>query len=205
MAFFGNSNKNTKSDVPVNTATIITNGTKIKGDIEGDDTVHIEGEIYGDVKVNNTVVVGKTGLIQGNIKANKIISSGKIEGDIKCEDLEVMHSSYIKQNIRAKKVLIHGTIHGEVVCDSLVVEEGGFVKDKTQSKYTVISGQIEGIIACSTLTVKSTGFVKGEMKVNNISNDGGKIEGSISQFKEIIKQTNHVIENTTKDIVLKQA
>ncbi len=204
MAFFSSSNKTQKkSDIPVNTATIITNGAKIKGDIEGDDTVHIDGEVYGNIKVNNTVVVGKSGFIKGNIQAHKIISSGKIDGNIKCDELEVMHQAYITHHIKAKKVLTHGTIDGEISCESLIIEEGGFVKSKTQSKYTVVSGSIEGMIACSTLSVKATGFVKGKMMVNNISNDGGKIEGSISQFQEIIE--TRVKENATKDIVLKQA
>ncbi len=208
MAFFG-SNKIEDGNVPVSTATIITNGTKIKGDIQSNDTVHIEGELFGNIKVDNTLVIGKTGLVKGDIQAQKIISSGKIDGTIKCNDLEVMKSSYVGKNIEAKKILTYGTIDGEIICEALVIEAGGLVKNKTQSKYIVVNGTIEGEIACSTLTVKQTGLVKGNMCVNNISNDGGRIEGSISTFKEIIstiKPTEkQVQESDTQDVQLKQA
>ena len=40
-------------------ATIITEGTNCVGGFIGDDSIHIDGHIEGDVKVNNVVIIGK--------------------------------------------------------------------------------------------------------------------------------------------------
>ncbi|MCH9812689.1 MAG: hypothetical protein K0U47_01965, partial [Epsilonproteobacteria bacterium] len=46
------------------------------------------------------------------------------------------------------------------------------------------------------LSTKQTGYVKGSMYVNNISNEGGKVEGSIGQYKELI-ETNETAQKPT--------
>ena len=85
----------------ISTATIITKGTMIVGDIIGEDSVHIDGDVEGSIKVNNIVVIGKSGNINGDVEAQKIIVSGNINGDVKCDDLEVMDSSTVKKRIGA--------------------------------------------------------------------------------------------------------
>jgi cytoskeletal protein CcmA (bactofilin family) len=189
MALFKSNKEKTEtttSTKKINTATIITNGTKIIGNITGQDTIHIDGEVEGSIMVDNIVVIGKSGIVNGDIEANEIISSGTINGNIKCDSLEVLETSTIKENIEARKVEVKGKVQGDVLCDGLIVELDGYVEDRVQAKSVIVSGSLVGEVACDLLSTKQTGYVKGSMYVNNISNEGGKVEGSIGQYKELL-------------------
>jgi len=169
-------------------ATIITKGTTISGSVVSNDTVHVEGDVEGTVSVDNIVVIGRSGHIRGNIKAPKIISSGEVDGEIKCDELDVMEPSKLKSKIEAQQVNVKGKIEGSVLCDEIVIEESGFVEKKVQARSVVVNGSLMGDVACEILSTKSSGYVKGNMFVNNISNEGGKVEGAIGQYKEILTQ-----------------
>jgi cytoskeletal protein CcmA (bactofilin family) len=190
MALFKTGKEKTETTTSVkktiNTATIITNGTKIIGNITGQDTIHIDGEVDGSILVDNIVVIGKSGIVNGDIEANEIISSGIINGNVKCDSLEVLETSTIKERIEARKVQVKGKIQGDVICDGLIIEENGFVEDRVQAKSVIVSGSLVGEVACDLLSTKQTGYVKGSMYVSNISNEGGKVEGSIGQYKELL-------------------
>ena len=178
-------NKSTSIKEVINTATIITKGTTIVGEIVGNDTIHIDGDIEGSIKVDNIVVIGKSGVVNGNIEAQKVISSGTINGSIKCDELEIMESSIVKESISAKKVQIQGKLEGDTVCDELLIEPKGITEGRVQAKSIIVAGSLIGDIACDLLSTKQTGYVKGSMYVSNISNEGGKVEGSIGQYKEL--------------------
>lgn len=169
----------------INTATIITKGTTIVGEIVGNDTIHIDGDIEGSIKVDNIVVIGKSGVVNGDIEAQKIISSGIINGTIKCDELEIMEPSIVKESVNARKVQVRGKLEGDVVCDGLIIEPKGIADGRFQAKSIIVSGSLMGDIACDLLSTKQTGYVKGSMYVSNISNEGGKVEGSIGQYKEL--------------------
>jgi cytoskeletal protein CcmA (bactofilin family) len=193
MALFKSSKSNSESVTlkdSISTATIITKGTTISGNITGNDTLHVDGDVEGSIKVDNIVVVGKSGMIQGDIEAHKIISSGHINGEVRCEELEVMESSTVKSKIIAQKVEVHGKIEGETLCETLIIELNGKVENTIQAKNVTVSGSLIGDVACELLSTKKTGFVKGSMYVSNISNEGGTVEGSIGQYKELIS-SNH--------------
>ncbi len=200
MAFFKSGKDGTQTASmkdTINTATIITKGTTIVGDMVGSDSIHIDGEIKGSIKVNNLVVIGKSGSVNGNIEAQNIISSGMIDGSVKCDELEVLELSTVKKTINARKVLVIGKVQGDMVCEDLIIEQKGLVEDRIQAKNVTVSGSLIGEVACELLSTKQTGYVKGSMFVNNISNEGGKVEGSIGQYKELISEKKD--ENIKKE------
>jgi len=178
-------NKSTSIKEVIKIATIITKGTTIVGEIVGNDTIHIDGDIEGSIKVDNIVVIGKSGVVNGNIEAQKVISSGTINGSIKCDELEIMESSIVKESISARKVQVRGKLEGDAVCDELLIEPKGITEGRVQAKSIIVAGSLIGDIACDLLSTKQTGYVKGSMYVSNISNEGGKVEGSIGQYKEL--------------------
>jgi len=205
MALFKSNKEKTESATikeVITTATIITQGTTINGTVVGNDTIHVDGDIEGSIEVDNIVVIGKSGIVNGDIKAQKVISSGTINGTIKCDELEVMEPSIVKESVHARKVEVKGKVEGDVLCDGLIIEPRGFVEGKVQAKSVIVAGSVVGDVACDLLSTKETGYVKGSMFVSNISNEGGKVEGSIGQYKELIAKSkdNTQIEESPSEL-----
>jgi len=185
MAFFG-SKKTEVSEDNIRSATIITQGSKFVGDITSSDSIHIDGEVVGNIIVNNILIISKSGKIEGNIKANKIICSGSIDGDIECSSFELMSDSSINSRLKSQTAIINGKLIGEIVALKVLIDTKGAVSNLIQAKEVVVKGEFRGDVSCELLTTKVTGRIKGNMFVKNISNEGGMVEGSIGQYKEIV-------------------
>ena len=207
MALFG-SRKGEKKNY-FNVATIITEGTTTVGNLIGNDSIHIDGHIKGDVKVNNVVIVGKSGVIDGNIKAQQVISSGTCNGNIICDSLELMDSSSGKTHIKANKVLIKGHIKGSIICNGLFATEGSLIEANIQAKNITTSGTILGMLSAQVLKIMNTSCIKGKIFADRIINQGGHVEGFIGKYSELIAENPQLekygaILNSRTEIALLQ-
>jgi len=149
------------------------------------DTVHVDGEVDGNITVNNAVLIGKSGVVKGNIKAQRVICSGSIDGVVECTNIEVMQGAKVRHKIISKMVTINGEFSGDILSEKVLVDTQGFAREKIQAKEIEIKGTYEGDLSCQLLTTKITGKIKGNMYVQNILNEGGMVEGSIGQFRDI--------------------
>ncbi|TET90849.1 MAG: hypothetical protein E3J96_00355 [Sulfurovum sp.] len=204
MALFnGNKKKSGKNKHSnINTATIVTACTEITGDLKGSDTVHIDGTLHGNIIVDNMVVVGKSGIINGNIKAQKIMVNGNVKGSMTCVDLEIMQSGKVSHRIDADKIILDGEVEGTILAKtSINILRNGRVKtDLLKSETIIVNGSIEGkIIATELLEVGKDGFVQGEIVVKNIkTQEGGRMIGSMATYEDSMKETVEK-ENTEKE------
>ena len=64
------------------TATLISEGCRITGVITGNCDFQINGEVEGDCEIESTLMLAKSGLWKGTIRAGNVIISGHVEGDI---------------------------------------------------------------------------------------------------------------------------
>jgi len=96
-------------------ATIIAQGTKIKGEITIDCHLHVDGELEGIVRSKNTVMIGKNGLISGEIYANKLVISGKFQGTTQSDTVEILPLGRFEGIITASELVIEkkGVFIGE--------------------------------------------------------------------------------------------
>jgi len=90
--------------------TIISTGSKIKGDLELTAKLHIEGEIEGKINSINSISIGKTGIINGEIIANKLLVDGMFNGKVEVDVLEITKS---------------GKVKGDIIIKDLIIEQGG--------------------------------------------------------------------------------
>ncbi len=190
-------------------ASIVTEGTTNIGKIIGNDSIHIDGHVIGDVKVNNVVIIGRNGVVDGNIKARQIISSGTTQGDILCDSLELLETSKSKGDIKANKALIKGKSHGNIVCSGLFISQHGRVESTIQAKNVHVAGSIVGMIACKMLKIFPSSSIKGKMFADRIINQGGHIEGFIGKYSELLVDNPQLggyasIFNAQKEIPLLQ-
>lgn len=100
-------------------ATIIAQGTKLKGEINTDCHLHIDGEFEGNIHSKNTVMVGKSGVVSGEIYAQKLIVSGKFNGTTESEIVEILPL---------------GRIDGKIITSELVIERKGIFMGESKTK-----------------------------------------------------------------------
>ncbi len=81
--------------------TIIGPKVEIQGKIISEASIRIDGKIFGDVEVKQGVIVGKTGYIEGNIKCQKLTVIGKVKGNvISYESVEILSSGRLEGDLR---------------------------------------------------------------------------------------------------------
>ncbi len=66
--------------------TTIATGTILKGTIEVEGSLRVDGIIEGDITCHNTVVIGPQGKVTGNVSSSLAILQGTLEGDIHITD-----------------------------------------------------------------------------------------------------------------------
>lgn len=84
--------------------TVIGKTTSIKGDLNFDGSLHVEGTIVGNVKSqsdeNATLVLDEDGMIEGEIDVANIIINGTVQGDIHARGhAELMARARIKGTV----------------------------------------------------------------------------------------------------------
>ena len=86
---------------------LIGEGTIIKGDIESGGDIRIDGRLIGSVKSNGKVIVGQTGIIEGDLSCKQAEISGAIKGTIKAEELTALKStSKVEVDLSTKQLMI---------------------------------------------------------------------------------------------------
>jgi cytoskeletal protein CcmA (bactofilin family) len=192
MAFF---NKGGSRDKVFSTATIVTRGTSTYGNFIGNDSIHIDGIIDGDVKVNNIVVVGRSGEVRGKIQAQQVLVSGIVHGNIMCDSLEILPSAILKTKIEANKVLVKGKVKGPITCGGLFMEKEGLVESNVQAKTVIAGGKFIGNVACDELKITSSGYIKGKLFAHKIINQGGHVEGFIGKYSDLLLDNPNLLRD----------
>lgn len=78
--------------------TVISKNTKFTGDLESEN-VYIDGVLNTPELKSVNLVVGKSGIITGNVKVKSIDVIGTVIGDISCESITIHNSAKITGNV----------------------------------------------------------------------------------------------------------
>src|SRR5688500_12988088 len=100
-----------------NVISIIGPGMRVVGDCETDGTLRIEGTIEGTVKAGKAVVIGKDGVVIGDVATQDAIIGGKVTGGVVAESrLELQATCVIDGEIRARRIKLDegGRVNGTV-------------------------------------------------------------------------------------------
>jgi cytoskeletal protein CcmA (bactofilin family) len=87
--------------------TVIAPGTRFKGTITGEDTLRISGSVQGDIDCRRMVWVDRSGCVNGNITARRVIIEGEFNGDIaSAERVEIRSNGRMTGNITAANIIV---------------------------------------------------------------------------------------------------
>lgn len=93
-----------------NSATLISSGTILKGDVQSDNDLRIDGTIHGNVKSTAKIVIGPTGFVEGNIEGANADVTGKVNGNIAVTELlQLREQCTVEGNIIAAKLQVDPT------------------------------------------------------------------------------------------------
>jgi len=86
---------NKSNNTPIESASInlIGNGTNITGDVNSNGDVRIDGFLKGNITTSGKLVVGPSGKIEGNVQCQNADVSGEIQGKINVSEMLSLKSS----------------------------------------------------------------------------------------------------------------
>ena len=90
-----------------NQQNMISQGTKIVGNISSNSDFRVEGNIEGELKTSGKVVVGKSGIINGSLIGENADFEGSFSGKIKLGGmLKLRSSAYIEGEVEISKLSV---------------------------------------------------------------------------------------------------
>ena len=108
-----------------NGTTLISAGTKLKGDISSSSDLRIDGTILGNIHSTAKIVIGNTGVVEGDISGQQADIVGKVSGNIHAKELlQLRGESVVTGNLYAGKLQVEpsATFNGQCHMGANIVE-----------------------------------------------------------------------------------
>jgi cytoskeletal protein CcmA (bactofilin family) len=134
--------KEPESPVPVDprATSILAPGCRFKGEVEVQGTLRIEGEFEGAIRNPENLIVGKTGIVKGEIVAKNATIGGKVLGNVSAENkIELQSGSHLEGDIRTRRLVIDEGVFFEGNC-SMGSREGSRER-ASEPRVTAAPGQ----------------------------------------------------------------
>lgn len=121
----GNEMQNTKIN------TVLGKDAMLEGNFHAKGTTRIDGMVQGDVAVEETLILGASGKITGNVQAASIMVGGNVQGDLYAkEKIEISATGKVAGNIRTKKLIIDENAVFQGNCNMDTLQEKKIQADK---------------------------------------------------------------------------
>ena len=112
--------------------TVIGGETLVQGTISSKGSLRIDGKVEGGITEADSLVIGESGDIQGDINAKSIVIGGKVIGNITASTIEILTAA---------------SIHGDIKTGALAISEGANFEGNctmTKEKAQVIEMELKG-------------------------------------------------------------
>jgi cytoskeletal protein CcmA (bactofilin family) len=106
-------------------ATLISAGTTLKGDISSNSDLRIDGTVIGNIKSSAKIIIGSTGVVEGDISGNQADIVGKVSGNIRSKELlQLRGQCVVTGNLYAGKLQVEpsASFNGQCHMGANVVE-----------------------------------------------------------------------------------
>ncbi|MEK7729755.1 MAG: polymer-forming cytoskeletal protein [candidate division KSB1 bacterium] len=103
--------------------TIIGKGSAIEGNIKVQNSMRVDGRVKGQIMASDSIVVGKEGDIEGELRVKNIIIGGRVKGKIFASGKVVLEARSVFQGeLKTSKLVIDD---GAVFDGTCSMTEGG--------------------------------------------------------------------------------
>ncbi len=90
--------------------------TYVKGDIQGDGGLRIDGIVEGNIELTGNLVITESAKVVAEVKANNISIAGALQGNITANRVEILET---------------GRVWGDMTVKALLVNEGAYFRGQT--------------------------------------------------------------------------
>ena len=105
-----------KSSNNINEINSLSDGSKMEGNLTTNSDIRIDGQLNGSLHTEGRLVLGETGIIEGEVICGSAIISGELKATIKTEGLLTLQAS--------------SKLSGEIIAGKLSVEPGAVFSGK---------------------------------------------------------------------------
>ena len=95
---------------------IITDGTLVKGDITATGDFRLDGTLEGNIQLNGKLVVGDSGVVNGNVLCQNANIIGTVNGNLSVKELLSLHAT--------------ARVRGDILINKLSIEPGAVFSGK---------------------------------------------------------------------------
>lgn len=136
MAIFNKTQKQTeeRQAATEQKISIIASGMMMEGTVESQGDIRVEGKIKGTLICKAKLVIGASGVVEGNVDALNANIAGQIEGSVIVRDvLQVQETARINGDVCTEKMNMQtgGLVTGQI---KMGKEAKEILQNKTQSK-----------------------------------------------------------------------
>lgn len=96
---------------------VINDRLTIRGELDTDGTVRVDGRVEGPAHRAGTLIVGTGGFVVGDVEARDVVVAGQIQGNVHASGrIEIEAGASVLGEIRANLMILRegATIHGQV-------------------------------------------------------------------------------------------
>lgn len=134
---------------PESVISIIGPGMAIVGDCQTDGTVRVEGSVQGSIRAGKAVVIGKQGVVSGDVITQDAVVSGRVEGKLVAESrLELQASCHIEGEVHTRRMqleegaVLNGSVHmsGDAPAKAAAKSTGSPRLETSKSREPIAAG-----------------------------------------------------------------
>ncbi len=112
---FGKDPGSTSAEGSLNS--ILGQGCKVKGEIELQGTIRIDGNFDGQINCPETLIIGKSGLVKAEVKVKNAVIGGKLVGNVHATNkIELQSGSHVEGDIQTSRLVIDEGVFFEGTC-----------------------------------------------------------------------------------------
>lgn len=90
-----------------NSVTVIGDSVTVRGNLQGDEDLHVLGRVEGSVELDRTLVVAESGVVKAEVSVRNAIVSGVVVGNIHAsESVEITREGRMVGDIASPRVII---------------------------------------------------------------------------------------------------
>ena len=95
---------------------LIGPGLRVSGDLRTQEPLEVQGLLDGNVSVDGSILVARTGRIRGDVAAKNVVVEGRVDGNVGVED--------------RVELRVTGRIRGDIVAPRVSMAEGSFFRGR---------------------------------------------------------------------------